>query len=316
LLRDFAAGRMRTMYQDDEPFDPSLIPSPDRSGIHPRDYLGWGTVEMSRGCPNECEFCVSHRFHDGYLRRPIGDVIEEVQALRSKVVFFLDPNLIGDREHAKAFFSELAGLKKWWVGCASLDIVDDPELLDLAAASGCRGLLMGFESLRRAALESARKTNNVDKQYGEVIDALHRRGILVQACFVFGFDTDDASVFEETADFIVKARFDLPQISVYTPFPGTPVFDRMEQEGRIITRDWSRYNGQNVVFEPRKMTVRELERGTDYVRRRAHSFGALSSRLLCRPLWIKPFVLLSYLGFRYYQHQVARLGGERVAVET
>ena len=168
---------------------------------------------------------------------------------------------------------------------------------------------MGFESVRQAALESAHKIRNVGKQYTEVIDALHRRGILVQACFVFGFDTDDVAVFEETADFMVKARFDLPQISVYTPFPGTPVFDRMVAEGRIITRDWSRYNGQNVVFRPQNMTVQELERGTDYVRRRAHSLRALSARLLTRPLLFKPLVLLSYLGFRFYQYRIARVGG-------
>lgn len=315
LLRDFTRGRLQRIYEDTQPLDPSLIKPPDRSTIHRRDYIGWGTVEMSRGCPNTCDFCISHRFHPAYLRRPIADVIEEIKALRSRVIFFLDPNLIGDKEHAKVFFAEFAKLKKWWVGCASLDIVDDPELLTLIAESGCRGLLMGFESLHMETLSASSKTNNIGKSYADVVGILHKHGIMVQACFVFGFDTDDPSVFEETANYIVNARFDLPQISIYTPFPGTQVFDRLEKEGRLLTRDWSLYNGQNVVFRPRKMTVEQLERGADFVRKKAYSCRALSRRLLVKPLWVKPLVFLSYLGFRYYQYRIAKVGGERAVLE-
>ncbi len=316
LLRDFAAGSLQRVYEDSEPFDPKLIVSPDRSAIHRRDYVGWCTVEMSRGCSNKCDFCISHRFHPNYICRPIGDVIAEVKALPSKVVFFLDPNLIGNREHAKEFFTELAKLRKWWLGCASLDIVDDPELLCLIAKSGCRGLLMGFESIRPEALVSARKEKNIGKTYAQVVDILHDHGILVQACFVFGFDTDDVSVFEEAADYIANARFDLPQISIYTPFPGTPVFENLEKEGRILTRNWSLYNGQNVVFRPLNMTAGELEQGADFVRKRAYSWSALSRRLLVKPLWVKPLVLLSYLGFRFYQYRIAQVGGEISVVES
>ena len=306
LLRDFADGRLQPVYEDPQPLDPALIVPPDRSSVHRKDYLGWCTLEMSRGCPNSCEFCISHRFHRGYLCRPVGDVLAEARRMRSKVLFFLDPNMIGDREHAKAFFRELIPLKKWWLGCASLDVADDPELLDLMARSGCRGLLMGFESLRPEALNTSGQKNNVGRCYADVVDALHRHGILVQACFVFGFDTDEVSVFEEAAAYIEQARFDLPQISIYTPFPGTPVFDRLEAEGRILTKDWSRYNGQDVVFRPARMTPEELAAGTDLVRRRAYSWRALSRRLLVKPLWVKPLVALSYLGFRYYQYRIAQ----------
>ncbi len=305
LLRDFAAGRLDRVYEDPLPFDPKLIVSPDRSGIHRRDYIAWCTVEMGRGCSNQCDFCISHRFHHTYVRRPIGDVIEEARSLPGKIVFFLDPNLIGDREHAKEFFREFAKLRKWWLGCASLDVVDDPELLSLMAKSGCRGLLMGFESIRPEALSATGKTKNLGKDYAHVVDVLHDHGILVQACFVFGFDSDDTSVFEETSDYIVNAKFDLPQISIYTPFPGTPVFDKLDLEGRILTRDWSLYNGQNVVFRPLRMTAAELARGTDLVRKRAYSWHALARRLLVRPLWVKPLVVLSYLNFRCYQHRIA-----------
>jgi len=306
LLRDFAAGRLQRVYEDRLPLDPALIVPPDRSTLHRRDYLGWCTLEMSRGCPNSCEFCISHRFHRGHVCRPIPDVIAEARAMKSKLLFFLDPNLVGNRERARAFFRELIPLKKWWLGCASLDVADDPELMDLMARSGCRGLLMGFESLRPEALAASSKSKNLGRSYADVVDALHEHGILVQACFVFGFDSDDVSVFEEAAAYIERARFDLPQISVYTPFPGTPVFDRLEAEGRILTRDWSRYNGQDVVFRPSRMTPEELAAGTDLVRRRAYSWRALSRRMVVKPLWVKPLVALSYLGFRYYQYRIAR----------
>ena len=306
LLRDFADGRLQRLYEDPLPLDPALIVPPDRSTLHRKDYLGWCTLEMSRGCPNWCEFCISHRFHRHHVCRPLEDVLAEARTMKSKVLFFLDPNLTGNHEHAKAFFRALIPLKKWWLGCASLDVADDPELVDLMARSGCRGLLMGFESLRSEALVASSKKKNVGRSYADVVRLLHEHGILVQACFVFGFDTDDVSVFEETAEYIERARFDLPQISVYTPFPGTPVFDRLESEGRILTRDWSRYNGQDVVFRPARMAPEELAAGTDFVRRRAYSWRALSRRLFEKPLWVKPLVALSYLGFRYYQYRIAR----------
>ncbi|EKD26394.1 MAG: Radical SAM protein [uncultured bacterium] len=310
LLYDFKARKLQKVYEDKEPFDASLIISPDRSKIHSKDYMGSCTVEMSRGCSNKCDFCISHQFHHSYICRKIEDVIHEIKNMKSKIIFFLDPNLIGNREHTKEFLSELSKLKKWWVGCASLDIADDPELLSLAAKSGCKGLLMGFESLRQSALISSGKIKNIGKTYSNVVDLLHEHGISVQACFVFGFDTDDKSVFEEASEYIINAKFDLPQISIYTPFPGTPVFEKMVKDNRIITRNWSLYNGQNVVFKPMQMSVKELEIGTDLVRKNSYSWKALSGRLFTKPIWIKPLVFMSYLNFRYYQYRITKAGLE------
>ncbi|MCP3891998.1 MAG: B12-binding domain-containing radical SAM protein [Desulfobulbaceae bacterium] len=313
LLRDFTKGEMKRVYEDLEPFSPSLIQAPDRTGIKRKDYIGWCTVEMSRGCSNSCDFCISHRFHHSYICREVADVIDEIKSMSSKLIFFLDPNLIGNREHAKLFFTELKKLKKWWVGCATLDVVDDPELLELMAKSGCKGLLMGFESFCQDTLHSTGKTKNLGKNYTEVVRTLHDYGISVQACFVFGFDSDTPSIFEETAEMIVQAKFDLPQISIYTPFPGTPLFEQFEREDRIVTRNWSLYNGQNVVFNPAQMSIKELEDGTDYVRRRVYSWSALSQRFFEKPAWVKPLVAMSYLGFRFYQYRIKRLGTQEFA---
>ncbi len=304
LLKDFQAGSLQRVYHDRQPLTSELIVPPDRSSIHKKDYVGHASIEMSRGCSNQCEFCTTHRFYHQYVTRSTRSVLDELKQLKSKVVFFLDPNLIGDKEYAKEFFRELAKYRKWWLGCASMDLMEDEELLDILSQSGCKGLLIGFESINPQALTQARKIHNQGKRYKEVVRRLHDKGILVQGCFVFGFDCDQPSVFEETADFIAESGIDLPQFTVYTPFPGTPVFDRLEKEGRILTRDWSLYNGQNVVFQPQKMSVRELQQGLDFVRNRCYSFTQLAKRLTTRPYWLKPLVVSSYLNFRRYQKKI------------
>ena len=304
LLRDFQTGNLRRIYQDSQPLTVDIIVSPDRSSIQKRDYIGHAAVEMGRGCSNQCEFCTSHRFYPQYVSRSISDVITEIRAMKSKVLWFLDPNVIGDKDHAKAFFSELAHERKWWVGCASMDLMEDKELLDILARSGCKGLLMGFESINPQALTQARKIQNQGKRYKEVVRRLHDKGILVQGCFVFGFDCDQPSVFEETADFIADTGIDLPQFTIYTPFPGTPAFGRLEKEDRILTRDWSRYNGQNVVFQPQNMSVQELKEGMELVRKRCYSLPQVLKRLTTRPYWLKPFVVTSCFNFRRYQKKI------------
>ncbi len=304
LLRDFKIGKLKRVYESNGTIDRDMIVSPKRTYIKKNRYLGANTVEMSRGCPNECDFCVSHRFNQTYITRNMDDVLEEIKSIKEKLIFFLDPNLVGDKKYAKIFFTELKKYHKWWVGCASLDIVEDEELVNVMADSGCKGLLMGFESINPVALSICNKKKNVDKEYGAVVKMLHKKGIMIQGCFVFGFDCDTKSVFEQTADFIIHSGIDLPQISIYIPFPGTPLFDKLKNENRILTTNWELYNGQNVVFKPKNMTVVELEKGVQYVRDTCYSISAVLRRMLYRPFWIKPFVLLSYVGFKKYQNKI------------
>lgn len=307
LLNDFKMGKLNKIYSSEKEFDGNMIISPNRAYIKKNKYLGANSIEMSRGCPNDCEFCISHKFHNKYITRNIEDVLREIRTIKEKLIFFLDPNLIGDKEHAKVFFNELTKYNKWWVGCASLDIVEDDELLDIIAKSGCKGLLMGFESINPVALSLCDKKSNFNKEYRKVIKKLHIKGIMVQGCFVFGFDCDTKDVFKETADFIINCGIDLPQISIFTPFPGTPLYDRLKAENRILTTNWALYNGQNVVFKPAKMEAKELEEGVNYVRNKCYSVPALLKRMTYRPLWVKPFILLSHLGFKRYQNSIARI---------
>jgi radical SAM superfamily enzyme YgiQ (UPF0313 family) len=304
LLRDFAGGRLQRVYETSRAPDEKALVAPDRRHIRRREYIACNTVEMSRGCTKRCDFCVTHRLNEHYLVRDVDRVLAEIRALPGKLVTFLDPNVIGNIPYARSFFQELRKLKRWWVGCVSIDVVRHPDLLDLLVQSGARGFLIGFESLSQAALDGAGKSFATVAEYEDAIDLLHRKGVLVQGSFVLGFDEDDRDTFQRTVDFVQRTKIDLPQFTIYTPFPGTPVFDRMDAAGRILTRDWSRYNGHSVVFQPRNMTPAELADGFRHVWRSVYSYPSILRRLVGRPVLLKPAALFSNLNFRRFMQRV------------
>ena len=303
LLQDFAAGRLGRVYEPDGS-EPGTLVTPAREHIRRKEYVLSNTVEMSRGCSKRCDFCVTHRLHEAYVTKDIDQVIAEIAGLPGRLVAFLDPNLIGNIPYAREFFTALKPLKKLWAGCVSVDVLSHPGLLELMVESGGRGFLIGFESLSQAALDAAGKDFSQVKDYADAMRTFHRHGVVVQGSFVFGFDTDDKDVFERTVDFIIDAKIDLPQFTVYTPFPGTVVYERMQAEGRILSRDWSRYNGHDVVFEPKQMSVEDLDRGLRYAWSRTYSIPNILRRLWGEPYWVKPLALLSNLNFRRFMRRV------------
>jgi hypothetical protein len=223
--------------------------------------------------------------------------IDEVRSMKGKLISFIDPNVIGNISHARAFFTEFAKLNRYWVGCASINLMDNPEMLDLFVKSGCKGLLVGFESVNQASLNAANKGFSQVADYKRIIAKLHRHGIMVQGTFVLGFDTDDKTTFENTAQFIIDAKIDLAQITIYTPFPGTAAFRRIESEGRLLTRDWNLYNGQNVVFKPAQMTPEELRQGLALVWKRVYGYRAIAKRLMGPPYLLKAPIAFSNLSY-------------------
>jgi hypothetical protein len=175
----------------------------------------------------------------------------------------------------------------------------------LSARSGCRGLLIGLESIDQGNLTECRKGFNRPERFPELVETLHRHGIALQGCFVFGLDHDTPDVFLKTARLAVEAKIDLPRFAVVTPFPGTPLFRRLEGEGRILTRNWELYDGQHVVFQPARMTVEELQRGIEQAWRHAYSFPSIARRLAASP---SPWAvrLGANLGYRFYAHNLHR----------
>jgi radical SAM superfamily enzyme YgiQ (UPF0313 family) len=238
-------------------------------------------------------------------QKPVDEVVADIRQHRARKLIFVDLNLIADRAYATALFEALLPLGVQWYGLSTVLIADDLPLLALAARSGCRGLLIGLESIVAANLRDSSKPFNRPRDFARVIDRLHRHGIAVYGCFVFGLDHDTPDVFLETARFAVEAGIDLPRFAIVTPFPGTPLFERLAREGRILTRNWELYDGQHVVFQPARMTVAELQDGTERAWRHVYSYRSIARRLRRSPASMGVAVAAN-LGYRHYGYNLHR----------
>ncbi len=305
LLRDFGAGALRARYDQAPDLDLGGRPFPRRDLLPGGRHALLHTIEATRGCVHRCEFCVVPSAWGRPLQRPVVEVVDDLRQMAARRVVFLDLNPIADVAYAKELFEALVPLRLTWGGLATTLIGRDPELLELAARSGCRGLLIGFESLAPDVLRGTSKAFNAQQDYRALVGALHAHGIAVMGCFVFGFDGDTAETFEATADFVHDADIDLPRYAILTPFPGTPLYARLEREGRIRTRDWSLYDGQHAVFEPARMSAAELERRTEATWKRTYRLRGIAKRLAGARVQL-PVAIAANLGYRYYARNLHR----------
>jgi radical SAM superfamily enzyme YgiQ (UPF0313 family) len=298
LLEDASKGRLGKVYRLADYPDLTDNPAPRRELVRREDYLAPDTVQATRGCAHNCSFCSVSSFFGRRVRtRSVDRVMAEVAALPGRLVVFVDDNVMTVPSYARELFQRLAGLGKGWMGQASTAVLENAELVRLAARSGCRALFVGMETLSDSALRQVNKGFNVAGRFRGLVSRLHDAGIGVIGAFMFGFDEDDASVFERTAEFADRARIDLPQYSILTPLPGTPLHAQMEAEGRIIDRDWSHYDGGHVVFAPRATTPEKLESGLKAALRHSYSGRDIVQRLfgISRRL---PAMLTLNLAFR------------------
>lgn len=297
-LMDWQGGRLKQYYKDNNPCFEG-IPNPRRDLLNKKGYITINTTQAVFGCPCNCEFCVISVTKSGYHHRPIPEVIEEIKALKSRLVFFLDPSPIEDKNYSKELYRQMIPLKINWMGLSTSKIIDDDELLSLAYKSGCAGLLIGFESVSEKSLRMMNKNfNSLGKHY-RLIKELHKRNIAIMGCFVFGSDEDDTTVFKDTVEFCLKTGIDLPRFTVYTPFPTTSLFNRLKEEGRILTTNWSKYNCQNVVFRPKKMTADELESGLEYAWKECYKVKNIMKRLINARTRLL-YMMIANLGYRLY----------------
>jgi radical SAM superfamily enzyme YgiQ (UPF0313 family) len=229
-------------------------------------------------------------------------VAREYASFPAKIVILWDDNIAGDLEYGKRLFRALAPARKWWSAQASIHAAGDDEFLSLAAQSGCKQLFIGLESISQASVDGASKGFNRVDDYAHAIERIHSHGIAVQAGIVFGFDGDTEEVFDETNDFLEATGVQNATFNILTPFPGTPLYDRLESEGRILTRDWSRYNGRaDVVFQPRHMSREALLEGFGRASRRFYSGRSIYKRLSRSPVqlaWTLPLNLAYARGLR------------------
>mgnify|MGYP001826912007 CR=1 FL=1 len=306
LLRDFVAGQLKSRYEQAPDLSLAGRPWARRDLMQAGRYARTHVFEATRGCNHRCDFCVvPFAWGRKPYQRPVNEVVDEIRATGARRAIFIDLNLVADPNYARELFTALIPLRIQWAGLATSLLARDEELLELCARSGCRGLLVGFESISDNALKDVHKGFNTPELYGEWIRRFHDAGIALNGTFVFGLDSDTPEVFEQTADFVIRHGIDLPRFAILTPFPGTALYERLEREGRIVTRDWELYDGQHVVFEPANMSPRELEEGANRAWRATYSYSAMARRFRKTPLPAALFVGANF-GYRFYARRLDR----------
>ena len=295
FLRDFEVGRHSHRYFSNEPPTLDHAPMSRKDLFHRRDFTS-GVLFATRGCQYSCDFCTLAVMYQSQVRqRPVNAVAEEFGSFSGKVIILWDDNIASDLEYAKTLFRALAPYRKWWSSQASIHAAQDDEFLELAARSGCKQLFVGLESVSQSSVNEVQKRFNHVSDYGRAIERIHSHGIAVQAGIVFGFDNDKPAIFGETLDFLEAAGVQNATFNILTPFPGTRLYERLEAEGRILTHDWSKYNGRaDVVFRPQLMSPEELLAGYNYANRRFYSLQSMCKRLSRSPVglsWALPLNL-------------------------
>ena len=280
VLTDICKGKEKPFYPADTAFDMACVP-PIRVDLISHQTL-FGAVQSTRGCVNHCEFCSIMSFYrHGVKHRPVGDVVAEIQRMPNDFFTFHDPSLTVDPKYTKQLFQRMIDQKitKTWSGSGNANVLSriDDDFFRLARKAGCYQWNIGFESVSQSSLNGASKGCNKVKDFKKIVQRIHHYGMLVQSGIIFGFDQDTTDVFDKTAEKLHELEIDIVQVNILTPFPGTPLFDRLEKEGRILTKDWSKYNLTTVVFKPKHMTEQEL---FDGARKVAKEFYCLSNVLI------------------------------------
>jgi len=295
FLEDFERGQPARQYCCSDPPSLADAPAARHDLFHRRDHTA-GALFATRGCVYHCDFCtIAVMYRSSLRRRPIEDVTREYASFHGKVLILWDDNLACDLSYAKALFRALAPHRKWWAAQASIHAAQDEEFLALAAESGCKQLFLGLESVSQASVNGVSKRFNRVEDYARAIERIHAHRIAVQTGIVFGFDHDTEAVFNETVDFLEAAGVQNATFNILTPFPGTRLFQRLESEGRILTRDWAKYNSRaNVVFRPQLMSPEALLAGYRAATQRFYSLGSIRKRLsrsTAQALWSLPLNL-------------------------
>lgn len=301
FLEDFIGKEPKRIYDMQNVRGEDIVP-PDRSIIPKRKYLKYPAVIANRGCPNRCDFCVISDMWRKCGVRPIENVIEEIKSLKSKIITFFDPNFFADRSYSIALMKELEKLHISWAGSATVNAAFDSELMEYAKRSGCKGLLVGLESLNATTLKNANKGFNDPNQYKEAIAIMQSYGISVNGCFVLGMDGDTEELLLSLPEQVKYLNLNLARFSILTPVPNSSLFRKLDGEGRILTRDWSYYGQHQAVFKPRNMSPERLEEIYRWVWKETYSFKNIWGRAKRIPnasLWEKMICIGANIGFKY-----------------
>ena len=264
MLADFERGALRGLYRQDAGLSLAGLPVP-RYDLLEETFQFRCFVQATRGCPFDCTFCTLKQLDRGFRARPVGEVVRDIEAcegrtwLQRKMVWFWDDNLTADRAYARRLFAALRPLRRWWWTQASIDVAQDPDLLRLAAASGCLAVFVGLESFSASNLLQVRKGSNKVADYRRAIRAFHDAGIAVQAGIIVGLDDDTPETIRLIPEAVQEIGVDLAFLNMLTPFPATPLRSELAAAGRLLDHPWSQHDAAHVTHRPARMTPHELE---------------------------------------------------------
>lgn len=296
FLRDCTKGKPKSKYISDESLPLSVLPE-DKS-IYKHKYYGIGVYQISRGCKFNCDFCSIKTMYKCVRRKTADMVFQELKEAKEKIIFFVDDNLFYDKKSAVELFRKIAPLKKKWACQISMDVARDDELLSEMKKAGCFLVLMGFESLNPSSLKEMHKTANSSSDYNEVIKRIYRHKLLIYGTFVLGCDSDKPDVFDKTFEFAVKNNLAVTNFNPLIPMPGTRVYNRMEEQNRLIYKKWwlsDKYRYGETAFIPKNMTPQQLCEGCLKMRTDFYSVRCIFKRLFSNPANFLPMNLLVFI---------------------
>ena len=254
------------------------VPPIRRDLIKRRLYLVPNSIVVSRGCPHVCDFCYKEAFFEGgrsFYTQTVDAALAEIERLPGRHLYFLDDHLFGDRRFASALFDGMRGMGRLWQAAGTVNAVLAPDLLERAVDAGLRSLFVGFETLNPANLAEQRKYQNMRRDYAAAIRRLHDLGVMINGSFVFGMDGDDGSVFERTVEWAIEQGIETATFHILTPYPGTALYRRMSDQGRLTVHDWDLYDTRHAVFRPARMSAEELEYGYHWAYREFYRWKSI-----------------------------------------
>jgi len=294
VIDDFIEGNLKPLYKASSLCSMNIVPNARLDLLNLENYYSRAVIHATRGCPYDCKFCsVGKIWGKSYRMRPVNKVIDEIEHMRSNGtcsnhIFFTDDNLAGNKIFLKTLINEVKELKITWSAQSNLNIANDKEILKLFESSGCIRLYIGIETISYDSAISMKKTMNDVSKYEDQIKSLKDAGIMIQTGLIVGLDEDDEHTFDQIREFAIRNKIDIPLVSILTPFIGTDLYNEMERENRIITKDWSKYDFSTVVFKPKLMSPELLQNKYDELMKDLASisfegFLTLNNKVLTHP---------------------------------
>ncbi|MEM0466590.1 MAG: radical SAM protein [Candidatus Thermoplasmatota archaeon] len=278
VLEDIEKNQLQPWYRPPRFVEPEEIPPArhDIGSYHPFSE----PIQASRGCPTGCEFCAMQIVEGPRFRgRPVDHLINEMQSMKTKFIFFTDASLTINPSYSKSLFKAMTQLNKYAEGFGNINVLSrDDEFLKLAADAGFINWYVGIESISQQNIDAAGKGTNKVENYAKAITKIHDHGMMVTGFFMFGFDFDTIETFEQTLQAIYTWGLDEVSFSIVTPYPGTRLFDRYDKEGRIVCRDWSKYTEGNVNYRLVNLSEQELLAGIKKIALQYYSFPQIIRR--------------------------------------